>query len=375
MENEHILRFIFFSGLLLRCTSGADESCRPASCGPTEPIIRFPFRIIRRQPSRCGFPGFDLYCDNRNQTIIRLPSSRPHIVKRINYVSQVIYIDSDFCQRNEIKSLNLTDTPFDFSAIRAYTFYNCSSQNYGFMYPAMPFPCLSSGNYSIIAVRTGLFPPGNMPSSCNVMKTIEVPVRWNGDIRSELELMWFTPSCRGCELEGSGCGLKTEDGQIGCLGSSGGFSTSAKYGLSLGIGLPASIFLIGLICYTASRLRSYNETNHQSIDFFSTAITPQPASRAGLDGPTIESYPKTTLGESCRLPNDNNICAICLSDYKPKESLRTIPECNHYFHADCIDEWLKLNATCPVCRNTPESSSLVTPVFFNINYFCRFVIE
>ncbi|XP_031278815.1 putative RING-H2 finger protein ATL69 [Pistacia vera] len=78
----------------------------------------------------------------------------------------------------------------------------------------------------------------------------------------------------------------------------------------------------------------------------------------GLDEPTIESYPKTLLGESGRLPKPNdNTCPICLSEYQPKESLRTIPECEHYFHADCIDEWLKMNATCPLCRNSPESSA------------------
>lgn len=88
--------------------------------------------------------------------------------------------------------------------------------------------------------------------------------------------------------------------------------------------------------------------------------------RMGLDGPTIEKYPKTLLGESGRLPKPNdNTCPICLSEYEPKETLRTIPECNHYFHAHCIDEWLKMNATCPLCRNsptlTPSSTSSLSP--------------
>ncbi|XWS38234.1 hypothetical protein CRYUN_Cryun19dG0113400 [Craigia yunnanensis] len=74
-----------------------------------------------------------------------------------------------------------------------------------------------------------------------------------------------------------------------------------------------------------------------------------------LDGPTIEAYPITLLGESRRLPRPNdNTCPICLCDYQAKETLRTIPDCNHYFHAPCIDEWLKLNATCPLCRNFTE---------------------
>ncbi|XP_023770191.1 putative RING-H2 finger protein ATL21A [Lactuca sativa] len=359
MEKEHILLLILSSFFLLKPIAGANDDCLPASCGPHQPEIRFPFHILGRQPARCGFPGFDLSCDEQNQTIIRLPSSRSYIVKRISYVSQVIYIDPEFCRPNRIVGVNLTDTPFRFSTLRSFTFYNCSTQNYGFMYPAIPFPCLSSRNYSVIATRTGIFSPAYMPSNCQAMKTIVVPIRLNSDFRDDLQLMWFTPFCRSCEMEGRACGLKSDDGETVCVGSSRGISKSAKYGLSIGIGVPALIGIIGLICYASARAQAQNESHNQSIDLFSIAIIPQP--RTGLDGPTIESYPKTVLGESCRLPNDDATCAICLSDYKPKESLRTIPECNHYFHSECIDEWLKLNATCPVCRNSPESSSLVTP--------------
>ena len=109
-----------------------------------------------------------------------------------------------------------------------------------------------------------------------------------------------------------------------------------------------------LICYVPGKVRNYEQGRHQSIDLSAIAITPQTRSTTGLDGTTIESYPKTILGESCELPKDDRTCAICLSDYKPKEVVRTIPECSHYFHVDCVDEWLKLNATCPVCRKSPE---------------------
>ncbi|KAK9065163.1 hypothetical protein SSX86_016546 [Deinandra increscens subsp. villosa] len=366
MEKErHILRLIFFFScccFLLRCTSAAaaDDNCQPAACRPTEPTIRFPFRIIDQQPSRCGFPGFNLSCDELNRTIIRLSPSSSYIVNRIDYLSQAIYIDSDFCRLNEINSFNVANTPFDFSSQRSYTFYNCSLRDLGIMYPAVQFACLSSANHSVFAGQTEFFRPGYMPSNCQVLNTLEVPVRLNGDIRSELELRWLIPSCRSCEMEGKACGMKYDNGQAaGCLGSSPGSSNGAKYGLGLGIGVPTSIGLIGLIYYVASRARDHNETHHQGTDFLSVVIIPQPPSRTGLDRSTIESYQKAIFEESSRLPNDDSTCAICLSDYKPKESLRTIPECNHYFHVDCIDEWLKLNTTCPVCRNSPESSSLI----------------
>lgn len=43
-------------------------------------------------------------------------------------------------------------------------------------------------------------------------------------------------------------------------------------------------------------------------------------------------------------------CAICLNDYANGEACRVFPLCNHMFHLDCIDKWLKNHLTCPVCR-------------------------
>jgi hypothetical protein len=44
-------------------------------------------------------------------------------------------------------------------------------------------------------------------------------------------------------------------------------------------------------------------------------------------------------------------CAICLAYYVVGENLRLLPcDERHHFHASCCDDWLKLNASCPVCR-------------------------
>lgn len=73
-------------------------------------------------------------------------------------------------------------------------------------------------------------------------------------------------------------------------------------------------------------------------------------------------YPEVVLGESKRLPKPNNgPCSICLSEYKPKQIVRCMPNCNHCFHVDCIDQWLKMNPTCPLCRNSPATSVGPTP--------------
>ncbi|KAJ3321240.1 hypothetical protein HDV06_004465 [Boothiomyces sp. JEL0866] len=41
-------------------------------------------------------------------------------------------------------------------------------------------------------------------------------------------------------------------------------------------------------------------------------------------------------------------CSICLCDYQHNEFLRQL-NCAHHFHKKCLDEWLRLNAKCPLC--------------------------
>lgn len=55
-------------------------------------------------------------------------------------------------------------------------------------------------------------------------------------------------------------------------------------------------------------------------------------------------YHKTGGGGS------GGMCAVCLSEFEEGESLRTLPECMHSYHAPCIDMWLYSHSNCPICR-------------------------
>ncbi|PQQ16769.1 hypothetical protein Pyn_28152 [Prunus yedoensis var. nudiflora] len=129
------------------------------------------------------------------------------------------------------------------------------------------------------------------------------------------------------------------------------------------IAVITSLGVLGLLFTTAIFLRLMRTCDrvHQPIVELSTITNQQPpAVRKGLDDSTIESYPKIQLGQSWELPKPNdNTCPICLGTYKSKETLRTIPECNHYFHANCIDEWLRRSATCPLCRNPSRGNEVI----------------
>ncbi|XP_058103376.1 E3 ubiquitin-protein ligase RZF1-like [Magnolia sinica] len=42
-------------------------------------------------------------------------------------------------------------------------------------------------------------------------------------------------------------------------------------------------------------------------------------------------------------------CAICLDEFVPNKLVLLTP-CNHMFHQECIERWVKAHGQCPICR-------------------------
>ncbi|XP_052210144.1 putative RING-H2 finger protein ATL21B isoform X1 [Diospyros lotus] len=363
--SSHLLLLFFFFFFPLAAFSG--ETCSPITCGLIGPPIRFPFWVPGRYT--CGYKGFDLSCHHR-RPILTLPDAGDFLVSRIDYQNQVLFInDPDFCLPKRLLNFSLAGSVFQKGPNWAnVTFLNCSSEFP--MEQFVPVLCLSGNhNYTTVVSTDGT----HVPPSCRILGTVSAPTydqyTFNMDLLESLPLTWKFPNCRSCEAGGGTCGLKS--GKVSCSGlPRRGLPRSAKYGVIIGVGIPGLVCLMGLLCCACNRIKTYGHRrgrrhhHHHHEEFFMPAIIPQPggAVAAGLNSSTIESYPKSVLGHSGRLPRPNdNTCSICLAEYQPKETLRTIPDCNHYFHAACVDEWLKMNATCPLCRNTPVESSVVTP--------------
>lgn len=53
--------------------------------------------------------------------------------------------------------------------------------------------------------------------------------------------------------------------------------------------------------------------------------------------------------ESAGLNDSKLLCEVCFKEYDSNDELRCLP-CCHQFHVPCIDTWLKMRNTCPVCR-------------------------
>ena len=65
------------------------------------------------------------------------------------------------------------------------------------------------------------------------------------------------------------------------------------------------------------------------------------------------------------LIGDNTECSICRLPFIENEIVRKLKRCRHYFHHTCVDNWLKNNTTCPICRqnvneNIPSGTSDTT---------------
>ena len=48
-------------------------------------------------------------------------------------------------------------------------------------------------------------------------------------------------------------------------------------------------------------------------------------------------------------PHINQECVICLDNYE-KETKACCLGCNHIYHKKCIEDWLVLKPTCPLCQ-------------------------
>ncbi|KAK2993867.1 hypothetical protein RJ640_003979 [Escallonia rubra] len=361
-----VLKVFYFSSFLFSAVYAAQE-CSTSVCGTSGFAIRFPFRLQGTQPENCGYPGFNLRCNSQGVIILSLPYSGEFFVRSINYGAQVINLYDPFdCLPSRLLDFNLSGSPFMPSYYQNFTFLSCPSALTRSRFT--PIDCLSNSTHTTLATSS-ITLVASM-TMCKIVATLPIPVSWplqydegfSSDLNGDLHLTWDVPNCVDCEANGGMCRFQSSSSQeISCFNDPQAGKNKGRTNfriMSFFITIPAVVCVITLaifICFACPRPR-WGRTNAAWQNPTPAAVTPETATvTQGLDESTIESYAKVVFGESRRLPGPNDItCPICLSEYNVKDTLRCIPECQHCFHADCIDEWLRMNGTCPVCRNSPS---------------------
>ncbi|KAF9185496.1 hypothetical protein BGZ51_006602 [Haplosporangium sp. Z 767] len=107
--------------------------------------------------------------------------------------------------------------------------------------------------------------------------------------------------------------------------------------------------------------------NESSVSVSTSAMTrnnsssPSPASPSSsfscITRSQIRSKEDLAINDS---PDEN--CTICLQTFEQSDYLRPLP-CRHAFHVDCIDEWLRQSAQCPICRQEVTATAATSMSF------------
>lgn len=51
------------------------------------------------------------------------------------------------------------------------------------------------------------------------------------------------------------------------------------------------------------------------------------------------------------ISEEDAVCSICMETYEHNTKLRYL-RCTHHYHQQCLDDWIKINPSCPVCRGS-----------------------
>ena len=199
-----------------------NNECSETRCGPHEPPIRFPFKLVGEINDHCGYPGFHLSCDpTTDETILELPAVRGPwklIVSIIDYESQEIlvsYRDKGYCLPAHFENLKLFSfSPFQFKPYESetanITFFNCSTTDAST--PSLfGCPVYTAGSDKSVVDLDLLF--------CTKMFQVSPGPLAPLIHQSPFYLKWSNPTCGKCEAKGMKCRFKnnTSRGEIECF--------------------------------------------------------------------------------------------------------------------------------------------------------------
>lgn len=132
------------------------------------------------------------------------------------------------------------------------------------------------------------------------------------------------------------------------------YDLNSKIMITAIISLSIVVFFVTLLHIYARyvlRRQARRRAELQSVSIItSTALQFEPP-KTGLDPSIIASLPVFIYKD---IQNNSIECTVCLNVLENGETVRTLPNCKHIFHAECIDKWFGSHSTCPICRTEAE---------------------
>ena len=84
----------------------------------------------------------------------------------------------------------------------------------------------------------------------------------------------------------------------------------------------------------------------------------------GTDQKQLDDLPTCTYGEAKAKGETFAIlgeqCAVCRCEYDDEDIVRILP-CRHAEHAECLDQWLLRNRSCPLCQRDVGTRAGASP--------------
>ena len=90
-----------------------------------------------------------------------------------------------------------------------------------------------------------------------------------------------------------------------------------------------------------------DDNNNESSESIFDSFESQDNNNHGIDEEVLWRLPKSKIPDVNKLGKRQ--CNICLEDYKNGDELTTLP-CFHFFHPNCINQWLISKNICPLCK-------------------------
>uniref|UniRef100_A0A6N2LSU8 RING-type E3 ubiquitin transferase n=1 Tax=Salix viminalis TaxID=40686 RepID=A0A6N2LSU8_SALVM len=120
------------------------------------------------------------------------------------------------------------------------------------------------------------------------------------------------------------------------------------------------VVVIVLHIYARCVIKPHRRSVMNSLGLTNANVSSGEPPKRGLDPVVIASLPIFVYQQTDGQAEDDLIeCAVCLSMLEDQEMARSLPNCKHTFHAECIDKWLSSHSTCPICR--AEAEPMIQP--------------